>query len=297
MLRRHCLLTGLPALLAAGPGWAKAQEQELVVTLRAPDSDSDSRNAYIRDAVQLALDKTRVIEGPYRLELSPRMNKSRALVEAARGEVRNFLVVAGVDAGRAAGLAPVPFPIHLGLNRFRVCFVHAPKQAAVRSATSLAAVAKLRHVQGSDWPDVAVMRANGFKVTEVSAYESMFDLVGLGRADLFCRNVLEIGDEIRAQAGTPNLAVDDSLLLSYDLPQYLYTHPGNRRAMERVARGLRQAYGDGSLLALLQRYVQPSLALLNLQQRRLVTLTTPTPAIVEMNDKPFQVDLQRLLAR
>ncbi|MDR7336082.1 hypothetical protein [Roseateles asaccharophilus] len=293
MLRRHCLLTGLPSLLAAGPALA----QELVVTLRAPDSDSDSRNAYIRDAVQLALDKTRVIEGPYRLELSPRMSKSRALVEASRGEVRNFLVVAGVDAGRAAGLAPVPFPIHLGLNRFRVCFVHAPRQAAVRAATSVAAVARLRHVQGSDWPDVAVMRANGFKVTEVSAYESLFELVGLGRADLFCRNVLEIGDEIRAQAGTPGLAVDDSLLLSYDLPQYLYTHPSNRRAMERVARGLRQAYGDGSLLALLQRYVQPSLALLNLPQRRLVTLTTPTPAVVEMNDKPFQVDLQRLLAR
>jgi hypothetical protein len=293
MLRRRCLLTGLPPLLAAGP----AQAQALVVTLRAPDSDSDSRNAYVRDAVLLALDKTRAIDGPYRLELSPRMNKSRALVEATRGELPNFLVVAGVEAGRAAGLAAAPFPIHLGLNRFRVCFVHAPRQAAVRAATSLDAVAKLHHVQGNAWPDVAVMRANGFNVTEVNVYESMFDLVGLGRADLFCRSVLEIGDEIRAQAGKRNLAVEDSLLLSYDLPQYLYTHPGNRRAMERVARGLRLAYQDGSLLALLQRYAQPALALLNLQRRRLVTLATPTPAIVEMNDKPYQVDLQRLLAR
>ena len=51
------------------------------------------------------------------------------------------------------------------------------------------------------------------------------------------------------------------------------------------------------MLALLRRYVQPSLALLNLQQRRLIVLDTPRPTIVEMNDKPFQVDLQRLLAR
>ena len=40
-------------------------------------------------------------------------------------------------------------------------------------------------------------------------------------------------------------------------------------------------------------HLQPSLALLNLPQRRLMTLNVPTPSIVEMNDKPFQVDLLR----
>lgn len=293
MLHRRRLLMGMPALLAAGQAWAR----DLVVTLRAPDGARDLRNSYVRDAVQLALDKTRGSDGPYRLQLSLPMNKRRALLEAASRTVPNFLIVAGPEVGRTAGLAPVPFPIHLGVNRYRVCFVHAPRQAAVRAADSLEEVARLRHVQGRDWPDVAVLRANGFTVSEVNSYESLFQLVEVGRADLFCRNVLEVGEEIRAHAGVPGLALDDSLLLAYDLPQYLYTHPDNRRATERVARGLRQAFADGSLQALLQRHLQPSLALLNLPKRRLFTLSTPRAAVVEMNDKPYQIDLLGLPPR
>lgn len=286
-------MTGLPAWLAAGPTWAQA----LVVTLRAPDSGTDMRNAYIRDAVQLALDKTRGSDGPYQLKLSTSMNKSRALLEAARRTVPNFLVATGPEVGRAAGLEPVLFPIHLGVNRYRVCFVHAPRQAAVRAAESLAAVAALRHVQGRDWADVAVMRANGFKVVEVNTYEAMFELVAVGRADLFCRSVLEVGHEIQTHEGVKGLALDDSLLLSYDLPQYLYTHPANRPAIDRVERGLRLAFADGSLQALLRRYLQPSLARLKLPRRKLFTLENPGPARVEMNDRPFQIDLLRATRR
>jgi hypothetical protein len=80
MLQRRGLLMGMAALLGTGPAWA----QDLVVTLRAPDSTKDARNSYVRDAVQLALDKTRASDGPYRLQLSVPMNKRRAWLEAAR---------------------------------------------------------------------------------------------------------------------------------------------------------------------------------------------------------------------
>ena len=206
----------------------------------------------------------------------------------------NFLVATGPESGRAAGLVPVLFPIHLGANGYRVCFVHAPRQAAVRAADSLEAVARLHHVQGRDWADVPILRANGFAVTEVNTYESLFQLIEVGRADLFCRSVLEVGEELRAHAGVAGLALDDSLLLAYELPQYLYTHPANKAAIDRIARGLRRAFADGSLQALLRRYLQPSLAALKLPQRRLFTLATPSTALVEMNDKPYQVDPRRI---
>eukprot|EP01031_Cornospumella_fuschlensis_P012814 gene12814-15663_t len=83
----------MAALLTAAAGPACAQELTLTLTLRAPDSDTDLRNAYIRDAVQLALDKTRASDGPYRLQLSAPMNKRRALLEAAQQAAPNFLVV------------------------------------------------------------------------------------------------------------------------------------------------------------------------------------------------------------
>ncbi|NCT81728.1 MAG: hypothetical protein GXC94_01160 [Comamonadaceae bacterium] len=281
----------MAGLLMAPAGPALAQE--LILTLRAPDSETDLRNAYVRDAVQLALDKTRASDGPYRLQISAPMNKRRALLEAAQQAVPNFMVVAGPDAGRAAGLAPVLFPIHLGVNRYRVCFVHAPQRELVRKADTLAAVARLRHVQGRGWADADILRANGFTVEEINGYEGLFQMVALGRADLFCRSVLEAGPEWQAHAGLQGLALDDSLLLAYDLPQYLYTHPANQAVIERLGRGLRLAFADGSLQALLRQYLQPSLALLNLGQRRLMMLSTPPPAAVEMNDKPFQIDVLR----
>lgn len=142
-----------------------------------------------------------------------------------------------------------------------------------------------------------ILRANGFAVAEVNTYEAMFELIQLGRADLFCRSVLEVGDEMRAHAGAKGLALDDSLLLAYQLPQYLYTHPGNQKAIERVARGLRKAFADGSLQALLRRHLQPAMAQLKLPRRRLFTLKAPVPAIVEMNDAPYRIDLLRLLQR
>ena len=87
------------------------------------------------------------------------------------------------------------------------------------------------------------------------------------------------------------LALDDRLLLAYDLPQYLYTHPANREAIDRLERGLKAAYADGSLQALLRRELQPALARLNLSARRLFTLATPPAAHVEMDDRPYQIDL------
>lgn len=281
----------MAALLIAASGPARAQD--LIVTLRAPDSDTDQRNAYIRDAVQLALDKTRATDGPYRLQLSSPMNKRRAMLEAAQQASPNFLLVTGPDAGRSAGLVPVLFPIHLGVNRYRVCFVHAPSRALVREATTLAAVARLRHVQGRGWADVDILRANGFTVADLNGYESLFQTVALGRADLFCRSVLEVGQELQSHLDVKDLALDDSLLLVYDLPQYLYTHAGNQAVVDRITRGLRLAHADGSLQALLRQHLHPSLPMLNLGARRMMMLTVPTPAIVEMNDRPFHLDLLR----
>ena len=226
------------------------------------------------------------------------MARSTAASSCGGGEaLAGALLLAGCaatpDAGRAAGLVPVLFPIHLGVNRYRVCFVHTGSRALVRDAMSLSAIARLRHVQGRGWADADILRANGFTVAEIASYEALFQMVALGRADLFCRSVLEVGDEVRAHAGLKGLALDDSLLLAYDLPQYLYTHPGNEVAIERVTRGLQLAHAEGSLQALLRQHLQPSLALLNLPQRRLFTLNVPTPGLVEMNDRPFQIDLLR----
>ena len=99
-------------------------------------------------------------------------------------------------------------------------------------------MARFRHVQGREWPDVAVLRANGQQVIEAPNYETMFEMVALNRADLFCRSLHEIAAEAAAHAHLSDLAIEPHLLLHYELPQYLHTHPSNRVLIERVTRGL-----------------------------------------------------------
>jgi hypothetical protein len=291
VMDRRFFLSAVPGLLAGACRPARAAT--LVVTLRAPDTLADQRNAYVRDAVALALDKTLSSHGPYQLQESPPMNKRRALLDAGQQAYPNFLLMAAPAAGRGAGLAPVLFPLHMGINGYRVCFVHAAQQQAVRRADSVAALAAFHHVQGKGWADADLLRANGFHVTEIGTYEAMFQMVALGRADLFCRSVMEIGPEIAAHAHLRGLALDDSFVLSYPLPQYLYTHPGNRELIERLTLGLHRAHADGSLPALLRRYLLPSLQDVKLAGRRVFMLASPD-SLVEMDDRPFQLDLMRL---
>jgi len=252
-----------------------AHAEPLVVTLRAPDGSGDPRGAFIRSVVQLALDKTLASHGPYQLALSVPMNNRRALLAAGQNEPPNLLLPVGPQVGRAAGLAAVRFPIHLGVHGYRVCFVHPSKQQVLREARSVKDLQALTHVQGRDWADVAVLRANGLNVVELTSCAAMFQMVAAGRVDLFCRSILEVGGEVQGQAHVPGLVLDDSLLLAYELPSYLHTHPGNQALIERLTVGLNRAYADGSLPALLRERLRPHQALLKLGQRRVIALQSP----------------------
>lgn len=285
-------------LLAGLPGWGQARRAaagpaELRVTLRSPDGPDDLRNAYILEAVRLALEKTRASHGGFRLHLSPPMNKRRALLAARADQVPNLLLTASPTSD-VQGLAPVPFPIHLGVNGYRVGLVNEAVRPLMKRVERLEDLRGLRLVQGTGWPDVAVLRANGLQVQEVGSYEALFRMVALGRADMFCRGLLEIGDEWAAREGMAGLALDDQLLLSYDLPQYLYTNEGNGHLVSRLLQGLTQAHADGSLQILLRKRLQLSLARVGQGPRRLIALQAP-PGATLVEAPALRLDLRREL--
>lgn len=76
-----CLLLLPPAAVA-----------ELTVSYRTPESASDRRYDYDNAVLELALQKTRREDGPYRLQASPPMNYSRAILEASRKSYPNFFI-------------------------------------------------------------------------------------------------------------------------------------------------------------------------------------------------------------
>lgn len=292
-MRYRILLFGL--LLSLG---LPARAVDLLLTLRAPESLGDRRQAYDNAVLRLALDKTRTSHGGYRLMLSPPMNKQRALLSAQRQAYPNFLTVSGPDEGRAAaGLVPVPFPIYLGATGYRVCFVAAEASAAVAASADLQALRRFTHVQGLGWADGAILRANGFQVLDGASYEAMFRMVAANRVDLFCRSVLEVRNEALTHAELKGLQLDASFALVYDLPQFFYTHRDNRALVERLSLGLHKAHADGSLLSLFREHLLPSLRFVELDKRRLFRLKTSPVQGLDFDHRRYDLDVLRELNR
>jgi hypothetical protein len=246
---------------------------ELVVSHRAPESPQDERIAYDAALLRLALDKTVSTHGPYRLVATPAMNNPRAISSASAQDFSNFIAVLSFDPELdKAGLDYVRFPTNLGVVGYRVCFVAAGRADALAQVRTLDELKQFSHGQGLGWMDSAILRANGFKVTEAAGYEALFKMVAKGRFDLFCRGANEVLPEVQAHQNMPELRLDRTVALHYPLPQFFYAHRSNRALLERITLGLKLAYADGSLLALFEQHYRASIVYAALGQRRVFRL-------------------------
>jgi hypothetical protein len=270
------LLLQLPPQVA----WAA----ELVVSYRAPETLQDERIAYDSALLRLALDKTLISHGPYRLVATPAMNNPRAISSVKAQDFSNFISVLSFDPDLAkAGLDYVRFPTNLGVVGYRVCFVAAGRADAFKQVRTLEDLRQFTHGQGLGWVDALVLRANGFKVIEAASYDALFKMLAKGRFDLFCRGVNEVLPELKGHQGQPGLILDRSIAFHYPLPQFFYTHRDNRALLERVTKGLQQAYADGSLMALFHQHYRASIAFTELGQRRIFQLRNPVVDAIDFD--------------
>jgi hypothetical protein len=271
-----------------------ADAAPLVVTLRQPASANDPRDTYPRAFIRLAMEKTVASHGPYTIQYSPRMNDQRALASAEGSVYPGFLtVVVPSSDGSSNDLIPVRFPLYLGMAGYRVCFVSPQAKAAVAGAHALDALRRFTIGQGAGWLDVPILRANGFQVEEVTSYDAMFRMVAQGRFDLFCRSVVEVLREAEANADLPDLILDKTFALVYDLPQFFYTHRNNRELADRVTQGLEKAYADGSLQALFRTHMRASLRFADMPKRRVFRLDAPAPKGIDFDYRRYSIDLSR----
>ena len=176
------------------------------------------------------------------------MNKRRALLSAQANEPANFLITASPAATQGLGLALLlPFPVYLGINGYRVCFARVSACLSWR-ARSLADMARFRHVQGARMArcgGVARQRPAGDRSAEPRNHvrdggpESRRPLLPQPARDRG-RGSSPCAPERPGHRAPP-------LLLHYELPQYLHTHPSNRVLIGARHTWLERAYADGSL--------------------------------------------------
>jgi len=204
------------------------------------------------------------------------MNFARARSYLEFNSLPNLILKLSYDPVlESKGMAFVPFPVDLGIVGYRVCFAHPNITKRLSLVDSLEELRNFTHGQGAGWTDIEILRHNGFKVTEVATYESLFKMVANRRFDLFCRGANELFDEMKMHRHIQNLSYDKTLVIYYPFPRFFYTNAKNSSALDRLQRGLLKSYTNGSLQRLWRQHYKESIDFIELDQRRTFILVNP----------------------
>jgi hypothetical protein len=242
-----------------------------VVRYPRPEFEGDQRSDYSMQLLELALSKV----GPgYRIELADvPMVQDRQVIELEAGRLIDVAPMPS-SPEREARLLAVRIPINKGVLGLRLGLVR--KGDAARLA-GVKTVDDLKHVhlaQGKDWPDVAILRANGLPVTTAVSYEGLFKMLVAGRFDYFPRSALEIWDEQAHNAST--LEIDPHIALHYyHYDAYYMLNRDNTRLAEIIRQGLEKAIADGSADRLFDQHYGERLHQAHLDKRVIIELKNP----------------------
>ncbi|MES2823325.1 MAG: hypothetical protein V4732_06975 [Pseudomonadota bacterium] len=269
-MRQLCWIPFLICLLSS-----HVAEANLTVTFCSGDA---SRDTYTSELIKLALEKTRAAHGEYKLLIASSLPHKRRVAVLQQNTFENAFTSFGYDEQweTSGNLTYVDFPVDLGILGWRICFTNKNIKEKVKMANSLADFRQFSIVQGVAWSDNTILRENGFHVIELDPYTSLFKMVASGRADLFCRGVNELPNEYKAYKNIGNLTYDESFLLAYKMPLFLYTNKANSIAKQRLEEGLKIAYADGSIKHLWLEKYKDSIEFSNIKQRKIIHLKNST---------------------
>lgn len=270
------IATAMPA--TASPPAATNASGELVIRYTPLEDAGDKRLDYPLAIINLTMEKTRQEYGGYQLDAIPQyLSAARSVYELKRDTWPNYFFPGGVNIELLGkeNLEPVDFPIDQGLLGYRICFVSPQAKARVAAARSLTELRQFIIAQGTNWPDVSILRHNGFTVQEVGTYPGLFKMVISGRADLLCRGISELKQEYTEFKYLGNLQYDETFVLVYPMRYSLYFNRNSRAAIQRIQAGLKIARDDGSLRQLFLKHFRDDILFAKLNQRRFFYLQTP----------------------
>ena len=193
-------------------------------------------------------------------------------------------------------LLPIRFPLLQGFSGIRVLAIHPSAEQNFHQDLSLAELKTMISIQGEDWPDYDILKANGFRVSGESWtnwYESMYKSLAKGMVDYCPRNIIEVHRDFRHHKSTP-LAIDSHRLLQYDSYEYFFVSPARRDLQRRLIRGIEILLKNGELARLFNRYGDHKKAAQLLKEDRTVYFLS-NPGLSYHINAPRWVDAPKLM--
>lgn len=261
----------LVVLIAAALSHPLVAAAEIVITFPRPETGPDTRARYPLRLLEAALEKS---GRPYKVKLfSLPMLQGRALLRLENREGIDVLSTM-TSIEREARLLPIRIPIDKGMLGWRLLMIRADDAERFAAVRSIDDLRRLVAGQGSDWPDMQILRANGFTVHGTSNYEALFNMLDKKRFDFFPRGATEIWHE--AGLYGPGLMVEPSLALRYPSAIYFFVRKADTQLAADIGDGLQKMIADGSFERLFQEHFGAMIARSRLKSRRVFDLENPT---------------------
>lgn len=264
-------LTGLVLLSALYASQAALALERLNYPRHSPDIEPE---AYALELLGEALART-----PGRYALQPTatpMAQGRALHELEQDSQSVQVMWTMTSKEREARLLPVRIPIYKGLIGWRVLMMRRIDAERLDNVRTLSELQAFSLGQRHDWPDTAILRANGLQVVTSPSYKGLFRMLAARRFDLFPREAVVAWEELaRAREAGLDLQIDDNLLLHYPTAFYFFTSRDRADLAADIERGLESMLRDGSFDRLFERYHGKSLRQAKLPQRHVIELHNP----------------------
>ncbi len=207
---------------------------------------------------------------PYTLQpATETMAQSRVLREISQQTGIVDLFWSMTSAEREKLLMPIRVPLNRGLLGWRLLLVNedAPFLSTQRNKRNTL------FVQGHDWPDSQILKANGYKVHTTNDYKAMFTMVEKGRVNALPRSVIEITEEHKNIAAKLFIASD--LMLYYPVAEYFFVANDDTKLAAALEHGLTEMYKDGSFIELFEQQYGAILSQLAQQKRKVIKLNNP----------------------
>ncbi|WP_404340131.1 hypothetical protein [Pseudoalteromonas mariniglutinosa] len=173
---------------------------------------------------------------------------------------------------RENDLLPVRIPLFKGLYGWRLLFTKQSYMEKLTSINKLTELQKLYFIQGHDWPDTQILINNDFMVTTSVEYDSLFNMLNVGRGDVFPRSILEVEGELEAFKDKVDLTIVPHLMLQYPTAVYFFFDPNNPEIANAVRRGLQLMQENGEFDKLFLAFYGTAIQRANIPSKTIIKL-------------------------
>lgn len=202
-----------------------------------------------------------------------RMTDARALREMSSPQGEVDVVVAMPSPERDRLLRAVPVPLYRGLFGWRLLVVRRGEAERFSGMRQVADLAPMTFLQGEDWPDTEILRANGLQVRTGPRVDALYTLLGTGEGDAFPRGVTEPPGELAASGD--RFEVVPGLVLHYRADLFFYVRREHRSLAHRLHQALHRLQRAGTHDRLLRSLHGDAIAQAGLAQRHVLRLRNP----------------------